>query len=137
MAIDRVDVLRRSATLTGIDFILVSVSQTELTVFLQHDTLPPAVAMALAALSPSDIHIVGEGQVDPPQVTVKTNVSPLPPPVQGRAVMRLVVDQPGGFGYYRLKLDTPVIDSNFNNVRFSFKAACDSDLDCKSQGPDC
>src|SRR5438105_1684096 len=99
MAIDRVDVLRQSMKLTGIDFILVSHSQVELTVFLQHDVLPPAVATALAALSPSDIHIVGEGQVDPPQVTVKTNVSPLPPAINNRAVMSLIVDQPGGFGY--------------------------------------
>jgi hypothetical protein len=137
MATDRADLLRASTSLTGIDFIQVAPSQTELFVFLQHDTLPATVATALAALSPSAIHITGEGQIDPPGVRVMTNESPLPPPVDGRAVMRLLVEMPGGFGHYRLRLDTPVIDPYFNNVRFSFKAACDSDLDCKTLPPEC
>ena len=34
MAVDRVDLLRASATLTGIDFVEVSATQTELTLFL-------------------------------------------------------------------------------------------------------
>lgn len=137
MAIDRVDVLRASTTLTGIDFVQIASSQTEILVFLQHDVLPAAVANALAALSPSDIHITGAGQADPPRVKVLQNVSPLPPPVDGRAVMRLIVEMPGGFGYYRLGLDTPVIDPYFNDVRFSFKAACDSELDCQTPAPEC
>lgn len=134
---DRVELLRASTTLTGIDFIQVAPTQTELVVFLQHDTLPAAVATALAALTASDITITGEGQVDPHRVTVLKNVSPLPGPVDGRAVLRILVAEPGGFGHYRLKLDTPVIDPYYNDLRFSFKADCDSDLDCKAPGPDC
>ncbi len=137
MIIDRADLLRASVTLTGIDFIQVAPSQTELVVFLQHDVLPPAVAAALAALTPSDIHIEGEGQVDPSRVKVVTNVSPLPPPVDGRAVLRFMVSMPGGFGHYRLRIDSPVIDPFFNNLRFSFKAACDSELDCLQVEPSC
>jgi hypothetical protein len=137
MAIDRADQLRSSTTLTGIDFIEVSPSQTELTLFLQHDTLPAGLAATLGAISPADIRVIGEGQVDPAIVTVTQNVSPLPPPVDGRAVMRLIVSGPGGFGYYRLQINSPAIDPYFNNVRFTFKAACDSDLDCKAEGPDC
>jgi hypothetical protein len=137
MTIDRADVLRASTTLTGIDFIQVAPSQTELVVFLQHDTLPAAVANALALLGPDDIRITGIGQVDPPLVRVLTNVVPLPPPVDGRAVLRLLVDRPGGFGDYRLKLDSSAIDPYFNDVRFSFKAACDSDLDCKAKEREC
>lgn len=137
MSIDRADLVRASATLTGIDFIQVAPAQTELLVFLQHDVLPAAVAAALAALPPADIEIAGEGQVDPPRVNVLLNVSPLPPPVDGRAVLRLVVEQPGGFGYYRLKLKSAAIDSYFNDVRFSFKAACDSELDCKAPAHEC
>jgi len=137
MSVDRVDLLRASATLTGIDFIQVAPSQTELLVFLQHDVLPAGLAAALEALAPDAIQIEGEGQVDPPRVPVLLNQSPLPPAVDGRAVLRLVVAQPGGFGHYRLKLDTPAIDPYFNNVRFSFKAACDSELDCKAAPHDC
>jgi hypothetical protein len=137
MTIDRVNVLRASTTLTGIDFIQVAASQTELLVFLQHDVLPAPVANALALLGPDDIRITGEGQVDPPHVLVIKNVVPFPPPVDGRAVLRLLVDRPGGFGYYRLRFDSTAIDPYFNNVRFSFKAACDSDLDCKTGPRDC
>jgi hypothetical protein len=137
MTIDRVDVLRASATLTGIDFIQVAPSQMELVVFLQHDALPAAVANALALLGPDRFRITGIGQVDPPQVKVLTHVVPLPPPVQGRAVLRLLVDRPGGFGYYQLKIDSGVIDPYFNDIRFSFKAACDSDLDCKAHDREC
>lgn len=137
MSFDRIDLLRASATLTGIDFIQVSPLQTELRVFLQHDVLPPGLAATLAAIPASAITITGEGQVDPPRVRVLQNVSPLPPPVDGRAVMRLLLEQPGGFGHYRLLIDSPAIDPYFNNLRFSFKAACDSELDCQPEPPDC
>jgi hypothetical protein len=137
MPIDRVDLLRTSSTLTGVDFIQVAPSQAELIVFLQHDTLPAALAATLAAISPEAIHITGEGQADPPQVRVLSNVSPLPPAVDGRAVMRLLLEGPGGFGHYRLRFDSPAIDPYFNDVRFSFKAACDSDLDCKAPAREC
>ncbi|HEY0858573.1 MAG TPA: hypothetical protein VGE16_16025 [Albitalea sp.] len=137
MAVDRVDLLRASATLTGIDFIQVAPSQTELLVFLQHDVLPAGLANTLAALAASDFSIDGIGQVDPPLVQVLQNESPLPPPVDGRAVLRLTVDTPGGFGHYRLRIDSPAIDPYFNDVRFSFKAACDSELDCRQPEPPC
>jgi len=137
MAIDRADQLRASATLTGVDFIQVSPDQLTLTVFLQHDALPAALAATLAAISPDAIHIDADGPVAPSRVKVLANTSPLPPPVDGRAVMQLVVEAPGGFGFYRLRIDSPAIDPFFNNIRFTFKAGCDSDLDCKAQGPDC
>lgn len=137
MSFDRVDRIRASDTITGIDFIQVAASQTELVLFLQHDVLPGALANTLAAIPASAITITGEGQVDPPRVRVMQNVSPLPPAVDGRAVMRLVVEAPGGFGHYRLRIDSPAIDPYFNNLRFTFKAACDSELDCKPPPHDC
>lgn len=137
MAVDRADLLRASSTLTGIDFIQVGPAQTDLLLFLQHDTLPAALAAALAAITADKIHITGEGQVDPPLVKVLANVSPLPPPVDGRAVMRLLVERPRGFGHYRLRIDAPQIDPYYNDLRFSFKAACDSELDCKQPDPEC
>jgi len=137
MAVDRVDLLRASATLTGIDFVEVSAAQTELTLFLQHDVLPAALAATLGSIPPSAITITGEGQVAPAEVKVVENVSPLPAPVDGRAVMLIKVAAPGGFGWYRLKIDSPAIDPYFNDVRFTFKAACDSDLDCKPIDREC
>jgi hypothetical protein len=137
MSIDRADLLRASTTLTGIDLIAVSPSQTVLTVFLQHDVLPAAVAAQLAALPVDDIHIEAIGAVDPARVPVLQSVSPLPPPVDGRAVLQFLTAMPGGFGDYRLRIDSPAIDPYFNNVRFSFKAACDSDLDCETEPRPC
>lgn len=130
MSVDRADLLRASTTLTGLDFIQVAPSQTTLTLFLQHDTLPAPLAAALAALDASHFDIEGIGQVDPPRVTVLVHQVPLPGPVDGRAVLRLTVAQPGGFGWYRLHIDSPAIDPFFNDLRFTFKAACESELDC-------
>lgn len=130
MAIDRADLLRASTTLTGIDFVQVSANQTLLTLFLVHDTLPPALAATLAGLDASHFTIEGEGAVDPPQVPVRVHMVPLPAPVDGRAVLRLTLQHAGGFGWYRLHVNSPAIDPFFNGVRFSFKAACPSELDC-------
>lgn len=137
MVINRIDAVRASTTLTGIDFIQVALSQTELIIFFQHDTLPAAVHTELSALTADRISIIGEDQVAPHSVKVKaTTINTLTVPVS-RMVMTLTVDRPGGFGYYRLKLDATVIDPYFNDVRFSFKAACDSELDCKTPVPEC
>jgi hypothetical protein len=135
--IDRLNLLRASTSLTGIDFIQVSASQRELLVFLQHDILPAALATALAAISPDQITISAEGQVDPPRIRVRRNVKPLPAPVNGRAVLRLQLERAGGFGFYRLRINAAAIDPYFNNVRFSFKAACDSELDCREPAHAC
>lgn len=137
MTIDRADLIRASTTLTGIDFVQVAATQTEILVFLQHDSLPAALATKLAAIPVSSIHITADGPVDPPRVNVTVNASPLPPKVDGRSVMKLTVDRPGGFGPYRLLIDDPAIDPFFNDLRFSFKAACDSDLDCEQDPRPC
>jgi hypothetical protein len=137
MTIDRATVLRGSSTLTGVDFVQVSATQTEVLIFLQHDNLPAALAAKLAAIPPLSFHIDADGPVDPPRIHVTKNTSPLPPKVDGRAVMKLTVDRPGGFGPYRLFIDDPVIDPYFNDIRFSFKAACDSKLDCEQEPRAC
>lgn len=130
MSIDRADLLRASTTLTGIDFIRVSPAQTDLFLFLQHDGLSAGLATALAAIGKDAFHITAEGAVDPARVPVIAHVTPLPAPIDGRAVLQVKVAAPGGFGFYRLFIDDPAIDPFFNNVRFSFKAGCDSALDC-------
>jgi hypothetical protein len=129
MTIDRIELLRASSTLSGVDYIHVSNDQLELRVFFHHETLPAAVAAAMAALTPDRITIVGEGQVDPARIAVVANVTPLPV-VNGRQALHLLVETPGGFGDYRLRIDSPVIDPYYNDKTFSFKAACPSELDC-------
>jgi hypothetical protein len=41
------------------------------------------------------------------------------------------VDQPGDFSTYTLTVESPWLDPQFKQVRFSFKASCPSDLDCR------
>lgn len=133
---DRVELLRASSTLTGIDFIQVGATQTELLVFLQHDEPPAALLATLAALPASAFQIEGLGQVDPPVVRVKQHITPLPT-VDGRRALHLVTEGAGGFGHYTLTIASPAIDPYFNSLRFSFKAACPSELDCAPPAVDC
>lgn len=137
MSIDRADLIRASSTLTGIDFVQVSPDQTTITLFLHHETLPAALAAQLAAIPRAAFTIVAEGQVAPPKIAVIEHVTPLPPAIDGRAVLRIRVAAPGGFGYYRLHIASNAIDPYFNGIRFSFKAACDSDLDCETDPRPC
>ena len=131
MAIDRIELLRTSVSLTGIDFVHVSNDQRELHVYLQHETLPAAVSAALTALEPEEITITGEGETTPTAVRVIEVVTPIAT-LDGREALHLVVENPGGFGYYRLHIDSPVVDPYFNDLRFSFKASCPSELDCEA-----
>ena len=133
---DRVELIRLSGTLTGIDFVQVSPDQLELFVFIHHLTLPAGLANALKTIKPAQVEINGVGQVTPVHVKVTQHVLPIVS-VNGRHALHFKVDGPGGFGYYRLKIDHPAIDSYFNNVLFSFKANCPSELDCKAKEHEC
>lgn len=132
---DRVELIRLSSALTGIDFVQVSSDQLQLLVFIHHLTVPAPLAAALATIAPEQVHIRAEGQTAPARVKV-TQVLPLVA-VAGRRALRFDVEAPGGFGYYRLRIDHPAIDSYFNDVRFSFKAGCPSELDCKTDPHEC
>ncbi len=132
---DRVELLRKSDTLVGIDFIRVSPDQRRLSLFLHHKSpLPTGLLNTLNALDAGRFSITSQDGAPPEQVRV---LSPLPPLglEQGRRVLRLQVAEPGGFGTYRLSVDHPAFDPYFNHLPFSFKAACDSDHDCTDGEP--
>lgn len=134
--VDRVEQLRLSTTLTGIDFVQVSNDQRELLVFLQHDTLPAALLAALTALTPADVEIRAAGQTSPARVRVLQNFTPLPT-VDGRQALKLMLEQPGGFGLYTLRINHPSFDAYFAQTLFSFKANCPTELDCAPDARDC
>jgi hypothetical protein len=52
-------------------------------------------------------------------------------------VLTLRVTAPGDFSSYTLTIQSPFLDPFFNQVQFSFKARCPSDLDCQVQPPPC
>lgn len=139
MSIDRVDLLRASATLTGIDFIRVEPNQTTLKAVLHHDSagLAPGLAAALAALTAAQVSIVADGPVAPARVPLAPGSVPVLASLDGRAVLVLNTAAPGGFGPYRLHIQAACIDSYFNRVKFSFKANCESELDCQAEPRPC
>jgi hypothetical protein len=133
---DRVELIRLSSTLTGIDFVQVSPDQLELFVFIHHLTLPASLTTALESITPDQVSVLAVGQTAPAQVPVIQHITPISS-INGRLALHFKVEVPGGFGYYRLHIDDPAIDTYFNNVPFSFKANCPTDLDCKSKQHEC
>ena len=56
----------------------------------------------------------------------------------GEYVLRVTTETPGDFTTYRLRIDNDTrIDSYYNDVPFTFKANCPSDLDCKPRPHEC
>ncbi len=55
----------------------------------------------------------------------------------GRPIFRIDVAEPGDFSNYTLTLISPALDRYYQSVQFSFKALCDSDLDCEPIEPPC
>lgn len=127
---DRLELLRNQTGLTGIDFIHVSDDQQTIDVYF-HVEPTDLDEPLMATVEPDSVRIesaAGAGTETIPVVAVDW------PEAQGRTVMRLSVDEPGGFALYRLTIDDPRIDDHFNARPFSFKVNCFSRLDCRT-GP--
>lgn len=130
---DRLELLRAQTALTGIDFVYVHDSQTIADVYwhVEPDTLDlPLVAdLVTDQVSITSRHAPQRGTV---AVTALGW-----PTVDGRTVLRLIVDEPGDFVIYRLGVADARIDDHYNHVPFSFKAGCPSRLDCAPRRPPC
>ncbi|MEE8523775.1 MAG: hypothetical protein V3T72_07565 [Thermoanaerobaculia bacterium] len=128
--------------LTGIDFIQVVDPdlQTLLRVFFiidPDDLDDPMVANADLPVSapPSTVSIVsvsGGAEVTVTAVTWREIFLDGQP----RTVLEVETEAPGDFSRYRLTIDDPPpdgprVDRFFNDVEFSFKQGCPSDLDCR------
>jgi hypothetical protein len=127
---DRLELLGSQNTLTGIDFVYVHPDQVTLDVFF---LVPPAslVKPLPGTLPREHVRIYSTEELDVPVANVTWAVA------DGRDVFRLTTARPGGFARYRLRLDDARIDPYFNDVDFSFKANCPSDLDCKPRPHEC
>jgi hypothetical protein len=121
---DRLELLLAQAAVTGIDFVYVGPSQTVLDVYFLNS--PAAINGAVA---PKDIRIYSpSGGQSLPTVPVKSLSWQVA--TDGRQILRLITPYPGDFSRYRLHIDNPKVDTYYNDVWFSFKANCDSKLDC-------
>jgi hypothetical protein len=110
-------------TVNGIDFLEVRPGQTELDVFFIHATSVGALTRENVAVDGgvriTGIHVAGA--------------------VSAGKVLTVTVDAPGDFSTYTLRLrrsetdEAPPagFDPQLSEVSFSFKAACESDFDCK------
>lgn len=153
---DRLTALRANANkFTGIDFIHVAdpTDQTELHVYFLTD--PTALDDDFLfgdvddALQPQ--HIVIHNVTDPaaPNVEVVSIHAGFEQDTLGRWFLRIQVAEPGDFAEYALRIDDPTagsdplvgpfsrVDRFFNDVKFSFKAGCPADRDCRDPEPAC
>ncbi|MCX6227324.1 MAG: hypothetical protein NTV01_21690 [Bacteroidia bacterium] len=131
--LDRIHVLLDQDQVTGIDFVHVEKDQINLKVyFYQSDTVKPKDL--LASLATGDISI---------RSTSKTKLSVIPVKkvewdfISGRDVLKINTLFTGDFTSYRLNIDSQWVDPYFNDVIFSFKVNCRSDLDCKTGEHEC
>jgi hypothetical protein len=128
---DRLELLAAQTTLTGLDFVAVSPSQTELDVFFLRD--PDALAPPLTGLLAAEsVTVLPEGDEKPMPILGLSW-----PSVQGRRVLRISLPFPGGFQRHRLTVDHARVDPWFSALDFSFKADCPSTLDCRPREPCC
>jgi hypothetical protein len=127
---DRLELLLAQVAVTGIDFVYVYPSQTTLDVYFLNN--PVSIKGTVA---PKDIRIYSpSGGETLPVVPVKSVSWQV---VNGRDVLRTVTIQPGDFSRYRLHIENAKVDRYYNDVWFSFKANCPSDLDCKPPAHQC
>jgi hypothetical protein len=127
---ERLVELRKQNLVTGIDFVYVHPNQTTLDVYFLTLTVPLVNNLPQSAIriySPSG----GERLPVVPVQSIQWTT------INGRDVLRIETTMPGDFSRYRLHINDARVDRFFNDVDFSFKANCESDLDCKPPPHDC
>lgn len=129
---DRLRLLADQNRLTGIDFVYVHESQTLIDVFFHVD--PRFLEQPLAAdFETGSVTIVDTLPGEEPFPIVDIDW----PIVDDRQVLRLETPFAGGFQLYRLRLADPRIDPWFSEIEFSFKANCETWLDCRPPPHEC
>ena len=127
---DRPELLLEQAAVTGIDFVFVHEDQRRLDV---HFRRPPST------LSDPLVNDLAAGQVRIVRAPEAGRGPGLPVSTLDWTgdVLRVTTAGPSDFALYRLFVDDPRVDPYYNGVRFSFKAACESDLDCRPRPHEC
>jgi len=130
---DRLIGLLQQSRVTGIDFVYVHEDQVTLDTYFARP--PLTLDVPLSNLAADQVRIRSADGDDPlPQVAV-AGIAWVQ--VDGRDVFRVSTTTPGDFSRYRFGIDDPRIDRYMNDVLFTFKANCPSDLDCAPEDPDC
>lgn len=133
--VDRLQQLVSQNSVCGIDFVDIAPDQTTLHVyFFAHDAAPQANQI-LQGLVANDVEIYAPFGADTLPDIGADSIGWLD--IDGRTVLTVNTAAPGSFSLYRLRLNDARVDLYFNDVGFSFKANCGSDLDCAPTEPVC
>ncbi|MBA3357655.1 MAG: hypothetical protein H0U18_17290 [Pyrinomonadaceae bacterium] len=136
-AIDRIETLRLRDDIVGMDFVFVSEDQRTLFVFF-HPSATLTPQQILGAVQASQIRIYSpSGGESLPVVPLDPGFPPVFITMFGRRVLQVITTTPGDFSRYRFRLDHPLVDPYFQEVGFSFKANCPSELDCAPLPHEC
>ena len=130
---DRITELLAQSRVTGIDFIYVYPDQTTLDIYFLRSVTSLDMPLP-GTISPGDI-LIYSPEATLPEIKVDTIVTWTI--INGQDVLRLKTMSPGDFTLYNFKIDDPRIDDFFNDISFTFKANCPSDLDCKDPEHEC
>jgi len=130
---DRITELLSQSRDTGIDFIYVYPDQKTLDIYFLRAVTSLDMPLP-GTINPGDI-LIYSPEATLPEIEVDTidtwtNIN-------NQDVLRLKTKSPGDFTLYNFKIIDPRIDDYFNDISFSFKANCPSDLDCKARDHEC
>jgi hypothetical protein len=136
-AIDRIETLHQHDDTVGLDFVYVSQDQKTLYVFF-HPAATLSAQQILGPISPAQIAIYSpSGGERLPIVPLDPVFAPTWVTLFNRRVLKVVTTEPGDFSRYRFRLHHPAVDPYFEEVGFSFKANCPSQLDCEAPPHEC
>lgn len=130
---DRITELLAQSRVTGIDFIYVYPDQKTVDVYF----LRPVTSLDIplpGTIEPGDISIYSPEATLP---VIEVDVIDTWTTINGQDVLRLKTKTIGDFSLYKFKINSEKVDLFYNDISFSFKASCPSDLDCKLPDHEC
>lgn len=132
---DRLQELLDQDQVTGIDYVFVHPNQQTLDVYFLRDPLTLSTPL-VGDVNEEQLLIYkafdnGTLSQDIPLTGFSWEV------IDGQQVLRLETEYPGDFTLYKLQIDDDRIDPFYNDIIFSFKANCPSDLDCEPPKHEC
>jgi hypothetical protein len=121
---DRLEQLLASTTLNGIDFIEIASAATQTSLVVRFLNEVP-----LDAPLPGPAQVTVRGGARVTDIDVESVTWGIDP--HGRPFAAVEVDPAGDFSTYTLRILNARLDPYFDRVTFSFKALCESTLDCE------
>ncbi len=137
---DRIEKLLEQTLATGIDFIHVADNQVVLQVHfhIKRDAPPATPRNILTGLTKEQIVVhpalINVEEVDTDKDTVAVESIQW---IESDTVLEITTKASGGFENFKLYIDDIRVDDFYNDVLFSFKANCESHLDCKQAEHEC